>query len=185
MHDVIEWIKQSDIDFGDVAAWAAFALSLLTLVSTWVWQRKNAKIAERSAKATEIAAEAAVRSANAAEKTAALAQLPEVQAAELSAAPKRRLTVQQDVRWKIEPVQGARYLLRNEGTQTATGVTADDVPFQGLARQLPRDAAVRAGESLEFLLIQVAQVDTPHELWLTWDGQDEPMAVPIPVAVSW
>ncbi|OPG13634.1 hypothetical protein [Microbispora sp. GKU 823] len=181
MHEIIEWIKQSKLAFGDVVAWAALVVSLGAFVVAWrglKWQR-------RAAIATEKATEAAIRSANAAEKSAALseqaAEVPEVEVSEIRNAPRKKPAG--DITWKIEHVQEAQYRLRNTGTRTATGVTADPEPFGGLARYLPENAAVRAGESLEFLLIQAWQVESPGEMWLTWDGQDEPVAVPIPPVI--
>lgn len=175
MNEIID-----QLDYGDVAAWVAIVVS----IGAWVVAWRGLKWQRRAALATEKATEAAIRSANAAEKSAALseraAELQEVQVSEIRRAPRKKPG---DIAWKIEYDHGARYRLRNVGTRTATGVTADPEPFGGLARYLPEDAAVRAGESLEFLLIPVGQMTTPGELWLTWDGQEEPVAVPIPPVV--
>lgn len=173
--DVIEWLAATfswnDIPgwFGSIFGFTGFILALRSL-----------KWTKRTTLATEKAAEAAVRSANAAEKSAALSSSMADNHKEIANANHRP-----DVSWKVEHVAGSRFILRNMGSETATGVTADEAPFGGLARQLPKDAAVRAKEAWEFLLIQVAQAPTPHELWLTWNGQEEQVAVPIPHVGHW
>lgn len=187
MNDVIEWVKQYVIGL-DAVGWA-IAISVLSAAFTWRglrWQKQNSKAAARSADAAERSAaaeekmlEATLIAANADEKAAAFRELTSANET-LSGSG-----MSAEIFWEIEHVRDALYLLRNGGSVIATGVTADPEPFKGLARQLPKDAAVRAKESVEFLLVQVAQESTPHELWLTWDGQQEPVAVPIPLPSYW
>lgn len=180
MNDFFEWIK---LHISEPLAGGAVVISLLVWWSQWRWQRRNSGLSERTTIATEQAAEAAIRSANAAEKAAALSESPMLtRASESTSTGAREAPKKQDVRWKIEHVRDALWMLRNVGSVTATGVTADESAFDGVARQLPNDAAVRPGASVEFLLIEVWGSTMPHELWLTWDGEDEPVAVPIPPA---
>ncbi|MFF3443634.1 hypothetical protein [Streptosporangium sp. NPDC002721] len=175
MNGIIEWIKQFDIDFGDGPAWVALVVSLgafAVALRGLKWQRRAAEAGEKSA-------DAAVRSANAAEKSAAFAELPASQKQKPGAAAAGKVS------WDIQHVSGALYLLRNTGDDIATGVTADASKIGGIPRQLPEGAAVRPNESVQFMLVDTWQSPLAHELWLTWDGQEEPVAVPIPHPRSW
>ncbi|RSN12818.1 hypothetical protein DMB42_11610 [Nonomuraea sp. WAC 01424] len=177
MDEFIAWIKQFDIDFGDAPAWAALLISIWVWFSSRRWQRKNSSIAERSARATEDAAEAtkvsadaAVRSANAAEKATALAEL----ASQPPPPPAAKVS------WRIQLVQNALYRLRNTGDASASKVNVDKALTSGIVEGLPQDAAVRAGGSVEFYIIDVSEEPFPGEIWLTWEGQSEPVPVAVP-----
>jgi hypothetical protein len=174
--EFIAWFQRFDIDFGDAPAWVALAISIWVWFSSRRWQRKNSGIAERSARATEeaaeatkISADAAVRSANTAEKATALAEL----ASKPPAPPAAKVS------WRIQPVQDALYRLRNVGDASATKVNVDKSLTSGIVQGLPQDAAVRAGGSVEFYIIDVSEEPFPGEIWLTWEGQSEPVAVPV------
>lgn len=158
VNGIIEWIKQFDIDFGDGPAWVALVVSLGAFA-----------VALRGLKWQKVAAQAAVRSANAAEKAAALTELP----------PTETATVR-DVKWRVERLGKQLYALRNIGADTATGVTATQGEVDAIVRQLPEDTAIRAKASHEFMVIPTWQTSTLREIWVTWDGQAEPVAVPMP-----
>jgi hypothetical protein len=85
------------------------------------------------------------------------------------------------VDWKIEP-SGASYLLRNVGTETATGVRAD-LPknFPGRIRLTGGDT-VRPQSSLGLEVTVIwARASRVAEIPIVWDGQDEPVHIPMPV----
>ncbi|MEU7891762.1 hypothetical protein AB0B45_02730 [Nonomuraea sp. NPDC049152] len=171
MNAIIEWFT-ANFTLSDLPGWLGLVFGGTSLLVSW----RNLSWAKRSAVANEKAADASVRSANAAEKAAAYNELTShnVSARESST------STAPDVSWTIEHFRNAAYVLINSGSQVATGVTADATPFGGLARELPKDAAVRAGGQHRFLLVETWQKAAPREMWLTWDGQDEPVAVPMP-----
>ncbi|WP_063037692.1 hypothetical protein [Nocardia grenadensis] len=126
--------------------------------------RRAATAGEKSADAADIAAQEAKRSADAAEESNRIA----LRALELSEPP--------PVAWTIElAARNSAYLLRNVGTQTATGVTVDQSRITTTARALPDGATIAAGEAVRFMAL-----NAPNTLFLTWDGQPEPAAVPVP-----
>ncbi|MGW3811253.1 hypothetical protein [Micromonospora sp. NPDC005113] len=144
------------LDLGDVPAWAALAVSVGAIV-----------VALRSNRHAKASAAASRRSADAAERQA--------QAAEAALPPPPP-----QVSWRVEHVNRQRYVLRNIGVGTATGLridVRDGHPLVGLERE---EKAIPPNGSISFLI--AASMGRPHptELWLTWDGQDEPVAVPVP-----
>lgn len=83
------------------------------------------------------------------------------------------------VTWTIEYLHGVRWAARNTSTETATGVqvapqTSPLVRFDTHSGTIPPDGA------LTFGIMAVAQQSAPTEIWLTWNGQPEPVTVPIP-----
>lgn len=158
------------IQIGDIATWASAVVALGGSAFA-VWESRKSR--KSNDKWQQINAEAAVRSANAAEQALALQQasLPPIDPA-----------TKPDVAWDLERPGKTRFVLRNIGTDIATGVTIDPEQFKGFARQLPTNAAVRPGASVEFLVFTAMGAPLPNEVWVSWDGIDEPIAIPIP---SW
>ena len=125
--------------------------------------QRAATAGERSAEAAATSATEARRSAEAAEEANRIA----LRALELFEPPA--------VAWQIEHIRNSAYNLRNVGTQEATGVTVDMSRIDTVNRTLPDGATIAAGDVAEFMLM-----NAPGALYLTWDGQAEPAAVPMP-----
>ncbi|GIJ35012.1 hypothetical protein [Micromonospora sediminimaris] len=148
----------------DVAEIVTSAIAVLALlVSGW-----SVRYARASARSADKSAGAAERSADAAERQAAAAE------AALPPPPP-------DVAWSARRDYKDRYLLKNIGTKSATGVewikTGDS--REDLIHFEPPPGRVLPGGELEFFVIP-AWTDSPTELLITWDGQSEPVAIPIP-----
>ncbi|MGW3365953.1 hypothetical protein ACWDOR_23770 [Streptosporangium canum] len=166
------------IDWGDAPGWAAIGFSLIFSLGAFV-------VSLRGLKWQRLSAEATVRSANTAEQALASSALErrdqrELQASDLPEGQGPEEPQPRDITWRIEHFGKHMYVLRNEGSDIATGVTADRSQIAAPIRQLPEDAAVRPGGLLEFMIIPTWQSGMPAEIWLTWDGQEEPVAVPMP-----
>lgn len=168
--DVIAIVATSGtvLSFG-VAGWAlVYARSQAGTAKDALAASKRAAIAgEKSAEAADKAAQEAQRSAEAAEEANRIA----ARALELAEPPA--------VAWQIEPRPYGGYNLRNIGTQTATGVTADASRVSARRHSLPTNATVPAGDAVRFGLSH-----PPTALYVTWDGQAEPVAVAIPPRTS-
>ncbi|MFI7630261.1 hypothetical protein [Microbispora rosea] len=159
MDEIFEWVKgkAASLDWGDVPGWlGGVGLGLVAIVI--------GVIGIRSQKRNDLGGD----------------DLPEIQVSDLVRS--QRGAADLNAQWDITHVRGVVYRLRNYGPDV-TGLTADERPFGGLARDLPQKADVPRGGSVEFRLVQVDQMTTSGELWLTWDGQDEPVAVPIPPVI--
>ncbi len=84
------------------------------------------------------------------------------------------------VSWRVARVRGAQSLcwLTNTGTDRALSVTADWRKAGPGLGDLPSEVAIGPGSSWQFLLRPAAR--HPSVIWLTWEGQREPVAVPMP-----
>lgn len=151
----IEWIQ-----WGDAPAWFGGGVAVIAAL----YAARQAREARRSRESSEAAAnrsnEIAARQLELAEAAAKAAEPPKV-------------------KWRIEHVANLQFRLRNIGADTATGVTAEDRRPDGLARDLPQGVEIRSYESHAFLLLEVAEYPTPSEVWVRWDGEAEPVAVPV------
>jgi type II secretory pathway pseudopilin PulG len=159
------------MQLGDLATWSAAVIAAIAIVFSYLAHREARASRKSNDKWQAINAEAAVRSANAAEQALALQQ-----ASTEPITP----TPHADVEWELERPGKGRFVLRNTGNDVATGVTIDPDQFQGFARQLPKDAAVRPRASVEFLASPSMGFRIPNEVWVSWDGVNQPVAVPIP-----
>lgn len=84
------------------------------------------------------------------------------------------------IEWSATQAAGNAYVLRNEGTDQATGVTIDGQRgLNGLGHNLPAGESLAPYQGWTFNVLRVDEVPTPTEVWVTWDGQDEPVAVPL------
>ncbi|MBQ1030387.1 hypothetical protein KBX26_10305 [Micromonospora sp. C97] len=150
------------MDVADIITIIIAALALL--VSGWSvrYARTSAHSADKSAVAAERSADAAERQASAAE--AALPPPPP------------------DVAWVTQRAGKSRCLLRNIGTKSATGVrwVKTGGPAEGFIRSPEEVPRVLSGGEVEFTVIRAYGGAVPAEMLLAWDGQDEPVAVPIP-----
>ncbi|MFI6265334.1 hypothetical protein [Micromonospora sp. NPDC051006] len=133
---------------------AAVVISAVALVvSIWgVWHSK------RSADASERSASAAERQAKAAE--AAVPPPPP------------------SIAWRVEQRGKSYYLLRNVGTEPAERVYVHKQG--GFVRVDDNGRSLRPGESMSFLVIRAAEMIDLQEIRVTWDGQLEPVLVPLP-----
>lgn len=82
--------------------------------------------------------------------------------------------------WGLQRRGKHSYLLRNGGAVTATGVHLDRNRITAIVRNLPENATVRPGESLQFLMFPALGHPLPGEVWVRWDGQSEAVAIPLP-----
>jgi hypothetical protein len=95
-------------------------------------------------------------------------------------AEERRLAAQPRVQLVLEHRSGSNWILRNAGGLPASGITArrDNLPY--IAENVPANASLAPGEGMTITLMSSGGSRVPAHLWITWDGQDEPVAVAIP-----
>jgi hypothetical protein len=144
------------IDMGEAPAWVALLVSVGAIL---VSIRAN-RHAEESAEASRRSADAAERQAEAAE--AALPPPP----------PK--------VAWRVEWVNRQRYLLRNIGVGPAARLRIDVRDAHPLVGLKETEEPIPPNGSVSFLITGSMGRPAPTGLWLTWDGQEEPVAIPVP-----
>ncbi|MGW7518962.1 hypothetical protein ACWGJ2_25575 [Streptomyces sp. NPDC054796] len=73
------------------------------------------------------------------------------------------------------------YALRNTGAAVLTGVRVNPVGLPRVVRNLPEDAVVRPGETVEFLMASSSRSPLPKEIRVRWDGRAEEVPLPVPV----
>ncbi|MFC1409937.1 hypothetical protein ACEZCY_24695 [Streptacidiphilus sp. N1-12] len=81
------------------------------------------------------------------------------------------------VRFEIQRGTGDLYLLRNVGTSTAIDVTVEDGPG---VDDRPQNVTVAVGEAVHMIMAGSLAVSLPTELRVVWDGQLEPVTLPMP-----
>ncbi|MBF6422967.1 hypothetical protein IU436_30760 [Nocardia farcinica] len=172
------------METSDIIAIVATSGTVLSFgVAGWalVYARSQAATAQKALAASERAADAGEKSAEAADRAAQDAQRSADAAEEANRIAARALELSEPpaVAWKIEHYQNSAYTLRNVGTREATGVTVDTSRLNGAVRSLPDGATIAAGDAVRFMVIS-----NPNTLFLTWDGQTEPVAVPMPTRAS-
>lgn len=91
-----------------------------------------------------------------------------------------------DVAWRVERRSDGpklRHVLINVGVRTATGVqrVLTGELIDGQLSLDVGDGRVIPGGELELLVMRLWGGPASRELLLTWDGQSEPVAVPVPV----
>ncbi|MFQ6147069.1 hypothetical protein ACLMNJ_29070 [Streptomyces seoulensis] len=172
------------LEAGDWAGWVGVLVAVLT-VAVGLWQqkrqarsqkeaddiaRRHADAVERRALATEEALQRLVERLPAAVRTLAEAQI--------AAQPVRHAEA---VSWRLDRPKKNVFVLRNTGSEVATGVRVDvgDHP-KGLTRQVPEDAVVQRGGSTEFLVLGAWGAPVPHEFRVSWEGGGEPAVLPVP-----
>jgi len=166
---------------GDVATWVGVLVTLGISVMTYVQSRRQARIADEANIASQEQVEAAQRRAVAVEDSLAealrlLAErgLTAVSPTTVSASGPGQ------VEWDLDRRGKHSYLLRNVGTVTAAGVHVDRDRATPIVRNMPENATVRPGESVQFLMAPTFGSPLPGEVWVTWDGQPEAISVPLP-----
>lgn len=155
--------------WGDVPGWLALVIALCSALLSWRvlrWEKQSAHAAVRSANEAARANQIAERALDAA---AGAGRPP---ASDEQAAP--------DVAWRIEKRDGALYVLRNTGTDTAEHVYVDESRAPKINRRLPSDSVVQPGAGHEMLLQGSMQSRMPTELYVRWAGHDDWVAVPLP-----
>jgi hypothetical protein len=155
------------IDPGDAPAWSAIVLSLAFSLAALV-------VSLRGLKWQRLAAQAAIRSANADEKAMALAELAAATPRHVESHAGQR----QHITWELER-RKHRFILRNTGSEIATGVTVDGAGVAEVATQLPVNAAVRPGASVSFMMAGSMAHRLPDEIQVSWDGHPEPLILPV------
>lgn len=170
------------LEAGDAATWVSSAIALLAVAFT-IWQQwRQGRMQAQADAIARGQLEAAERRALAVEEglQRLLEQLPRsFQAqAQIAGTPVHETDT---VSWHLERLSKNQLVLRNTGTETATGVRVDVGGHPaGLTRRVPQDGVVRAGESLEFLVIGAWQHPVPREIRVWCEGRDEPDIIPVP-----
>ncbi|MFF4724070.1 hypothetical protein ACFY3M_01770 [Streptomyces mirabilis] len=74
-----------------------------------------------------------------------------------------------------------RYILRNAGTGPAVNVTTVQAGEPGQCRGMPFGVSLLPGEGHEFQILSAMGLPRLTAIRVQWDGQDEPVALPVPV----
>ncbi|MFF7870511.1 hypothetical protein ACFZCT_29130 [Streptomyces qaidamensis] len=157
------------MDWGDIPAWLAFALSGGAL---WVSIKARGD-GKKNADASATSAEASLRSAVAAEEALAL-QRQEAEArraAEEEAARPR-------VALRIEWVKGSKYRIVNSGDAVAANIRC--LNANAFSRGLTEPISLERHTAHEFIMSGSMQEPKPPYLRLVWDGQEEPVHLLMP-----
>ncbi|MFE3604262.1 hypothetical protein [Streptomyces goshikiensis] len=170
------------MEIGDFAAWAGIVISLIISLVTLRGAKRQEQIASEANVANQAQLEATQRRAVAVEESLAeaLRLLSQSQSGSQAALPSPAPPPRPGaVRWTLERRGKHAYLLRNTGTATATGVRVDRNRTAPIVRNLPENATVKPGESVQFLMAPTFGAPLPGEVWVEWDGHPE-QAIPIP-----
>ncbi|MYX34380.1 MULTISPECIES: hypothetical protein [unclassified Streptomyces] len=170
------------VEVGDAATWGSTLVALLVAVTAWLQGRKAKADQEEQARVQREAIDLAHRQTEAGERRAfaveqMLGQLIATHGLRPSAPPQPRPS---SVEWMLERRGKHVYLLRNVGNDTATGVRVDPSGMPSIASNLPEDAIVRPGESLDFLMAASLATPLPREICVSWNLGGDPVAVPVP-----
>ncbi|RKE20126.1 hypothetical protein BX266_3471 [Streptomyces sp. TLI_171] len=144
-------------------------------------QREANRLLQEAAEQSHLQAEATERRAYAVEQmldrlTAATASDVATPPAQFELAAPSPLSIA----WSLEHRGKHTYVLRNEGTETATGVRVDPANLPPTAINVPENAVVRPQESVDFVMASTFGGLVPNEIWVSWDGHEEPVAVRVP-----
>ena len=174
------------IEWGDVPAWGALAISLSAAVSAVLALRH----ARDAASASKISAQAAVRQAAAAERQVEVAEaalkVAEVQASAaqttLVTGPARAALSHPTpyVAWWLENPTGQAYVLRNIGNDTARNVEIDESRIRCILRGDTTASEIPPQASMKLMMAGSLGAAKPDELWVRWEGHPEWVAVPVP-----
>ncbi|MFI2349485.1 hypothetical protein ACH492_21025 [Streptomyces sp. NPDC019443] len=170
------------VEVGDAATWGSTLVALLVAVTAWLQGRKAKADQEEQARVQRETMELAHRQTEARERRAfAVEQLLEQLIATHELRPSSPPQPSpSSVEWMLERRGKHVYLLRNIGSGTATGVQVDPSNMPSIASNLPEDAIVRPGESVEFLMAASLATPLPGEIWVSWSLGGDPVAVPVP-----
>lgn len=165
------------MNWGDVPAWAAIAVSLVALGRSWQAERR-ARVATAGAASLEVSLQ---RIADALDRT----RVNERRSSATASSEPRGSAVGSAAalpEFNVEFVTGHRYRLRNVSTVRATGVTVTvESLSEGTARDLPADVDLPPLASAgPFLISSNWQSRAPGEVFVTCDQLPEPVRVPLP-----
>ncbi|WP_248844604.1 hypothetical protein [Streptomyces anulatus] len=174
----------ASLEWGDWPAWLACVLAGIAL---WISMRAQ-KDGRRSANASETSATAAQESVEearlsriASERSATVAE--ETLADQRREAAERRAAEEEANRPRprlvVERRSRSNFYLRNQGTGPALNITMSErgAPYL-FERVVDQDLA--PGEAVPFRMAAADARPIPGTLYLTWDGQSEEVALPVP-----
>lgn len=169
------------MNWGDVSSWAALVVAIAAAIVSF----RALKHSKDSAAEAKRSADAAERSAAADEAVLAEArrEAEERRVAEAEASrPRPELRVETAASTPEMGVRGnsRRYILRNAGTGPAENVTAVHAREAGRFRNMPSGVTLRPGEGHEFRILRLAGQAPPSTIHISWDGQDDAVALPLP-----
>ena len=144
---------------------AAFVLSVIAVIVSSV----SAFFAGRSLRFEAQSAEAAIRSADAAEAANRLV--------ESHGESDGRLVEAAGVSFRLERTRSNTWVLRNIGTDVADHVRVEKPNCT--TRRFPTNATIAPGEGIDLLMIGAMGAPVPNQLYVSWDGQPDPVAVPV------
>jgi hypothetical protein len=160
------------------AAWLAAAIavgSVAVAVRATRHSKDSVAEARRSATAAELSAKEASRSADASIRSADAAERQAVAAEAMVPPP------QPKVAWQVSKLGEGDYALRNVGTDTAGNVTVEADGYDPAGIQItPEPGRVLPGVSIRVFLAGGVEAPDVGEFRLRWDGQAEPVVVPLP-----
>jgi hypothetical protein len=81
---------------------------------------------------------------------------------------------------RVDRIRGVRYILRNVGTGPAANVATVRAGEPDQCRDLPDGVTIEPGDGHEFVIVAAMGLPVPTAIYVTWDGQDEPVALPVP-----
>ncbi|MEU6574221.1 hypothetical protein [Streptomyces sp. NPDC046805] len=88
------------------------------------------------------------------------------------------------VPWTLERRSHDAYALRNTGGEVLEKVRINPAKLPPVVRNLPEDAVVWPNEAVEFLMAGDDRHkdggSVPTEIWVSWEGQEKEVAVPVP-----
>ena len=82
--------------------------------------------------------------------------------------------------WFLRRSNRHTYALVNSSGATLWNVRVNPSNLPPTVRNLPEAAVVRPYESVEFLMADSVGAPVPREVWVSWEGQAQEVAVPVP-----
>lgn len=148
-------------------------ISGIAAVVALVFSAVSLYFSHRSLTWEKQASEAATRSADAAEEANRLLR-QQIEEGTFGHPASARAA---DIQLELQHVNKARWVLRNTGTQEVTGLKVTGVPDGVLHRNIPKNISLRPGEGRDIILQGTMGSPLPNQLWATYDGLDEPVAL--------
>ena len=79
--------------------------------------------------------------------------------------------------FRLEWTRSNTWVLRNIGTDVADHVRVEKPNCT--TRRFPTNATIAPGEGIDLLMIGAMGAPVPNQLYVSWDGQPDPVAVPV------